>query len=240
MRRYLLITVVIAGLGLGMPACILGFQQVRGSGQVTSRDLSEKGFRKVHLGSGSRSHISYASDYSVVVRIDDNLTDYLDIERSGSELSIALKPHYSYGGVTFDVDITMPDLERLRLSGGSKCALSGFNLDHDVDLDLSGGSELNGNVTATKASFSLSGGSGVELMGAVSSARLGGSGGSRFDLGDFDARDVDVDLSGGSNVTVRVTGELSGVLSGGSQVRYIGEPKMGRISKSGGADVRPK
>ncbi len=240
MRRSLIVIFGAAGLILGTQACMLAFQQVRGSGHVTSVDVSEQGFTGVRLGNGCRSHISYATDFSVVVRIDDNLQQYLDVERKGSELSIGLKPHHWYSGLTFEADIMMPDLERLHLSGGSKCALSGFTLDHDVDLGLSGGSELNGSVTARDTSFSLSGGSGVELMGHGTSARLDGSGGSHFDLGDFDARDVEVHLSGGSNATVRVSGELSGNLSGGSQVRYIGQPKLGKISKSGGAGVRPR
>ncbi|MEJ2081360.1 MAG: DUF2807 domain-containing protein [Acidobacteriota bacterium] len=240
MRRCLVVTFAGVLIILGMPSCILGFQQLRGSGHVTSVDLSQQGFTGVHLGYGSRSHITYAPDYSVVVRIDDNLAQYLDVERNGAELSISLKPHFSYRGITFEVDIAMPDLERLRLSGGSKCALSGFSLDHDVDLGLSGGSELDGSVTAQRVSFSLSGGSGVELMGQGTSSRLDGSGGSHFDLGDFETQDVRVSLSGGSNATIRVSDELSGSLSGGSQVRYIGNPTLGKISKSGGADIRPK
>ncbi len=240
MRRCLIVIVGAASLIFGGQACMLAFQQIRGSGHVNAVELSDQGFTKVRLGHGCRSHISYSTDYSVVVRIDDNIEQYLDVERNGSELSIGLKPHHWYSGITFEADIAMPDLERLDLSGGTKCALSGFTLDHDVDFGLSGGSELNGGITATNGSFSLSGGSSIELMGQGSSTRLDGSGGSRFDLGDFDSRDVDVNLSGGSNATVRVSGELSGDLSGGSQVRYIGEPKMERISKSGGAGVRPR
>ena len=240
MRRFLATICVVGIMVLGTQACVLGFQQVTGSGRITSLDLSQQGFSKVHLGSGCRSQLRQASDYSVVVRIDDNLADDLDIERTGSELSISLKGHRSYRRITFEVDIAMPDLESLHLSGGSRCALTGFHFGHDIDFDLSGGSELRGDSTFADVDFSLSGGSSVEMMGKAGDVRLDGSGGSRFDLADFSGHDFDVDLSGGSTATIRIDGELSGSLSGGSQVRYIGDPTLGRIAKSGGAGVGPK
>ena len=239
MRRWAIVITGLAGI-LAMQACVLGFEQVRGSGNVTSRDISQEGFTRLHLGSGCRAQVTYGSNYSVVVRIDDNLADAVAVERKGSELSISLKPMRSYRGVTFEADITMPDIDALHLSGGTKCVLTGFDLGHDVNFGLSGGSELDGSVTATDVDFSLSGGSVVELMGQGSSVRLGGSGGSRFDLGDFNAGDVVVDFSGGTNGSIRTNGELSGSLSGGSYLYYIGEPRLGHISKSGGSDVRAK
>jgi hypothetical protein len=41
-------------------------------------------------------------------------------------------------------------------------------------------------------------------------------------------------------VTVNVSGTLNVDASGGSQVDYLGDPTLGTIDSSGGAQVRPK
>jgi hypothetical protein len=51
---------------------------------------------------------------------------------------------------------------------------------------------------------------------------------------------ADIDASGGSQVTVNVSGTLNVDASGGSQISYSGNPTLGTIDTSGGAQVRPR
>lgn len=86
----------------------------------------------------------------------------------------------------------------------------------------------------------LSGGSRVSASGSGEDIALNASGGSGADLAAFPVVNANVDASGGSQVTVNVSGTLNVDASGGSQVSYSGNPTLGTIDTSGGAQVRPR
>lgn len=86
----------------------------------------------------------------------------------------------------------------------------------------------------------LSGGSRVTASGSGEDIAIDASGGSGVDLAAFTLANANIDASGGSQVTVNVSGTLNVDASGGSQVSYLGNPTLGVIDTSGGAQVRPK
>ena len=49
---------------------------------------------------------------------------------------------------------------------------------------------------------------------------------------------TELTTSGGSDVLIRVTQRISGNASGGSDVRYYGDPRDIDVNTSGSADVR--
>jgi hypothetical protein len=86
----------------------------------------------------------------------------------------------------------------------------------------------------------LSGGSHISVSGSGADIAIDASGGSGADLASFSVVNANVDASDGSQVTVNVSGTLNVDASGGSQVYYLGDPTLGVIDTSGGAQVRPK
>jgi hypothetical protein len=83
----------------------------------------------------------------------------------------------------------------------------------------------------------LSGGSRASVSGSGEDIAIDASGGSGADLASFTVVNANVDASGGSQVTVNVSGTLNVDASGGSQVSYLGNPTLGVIDTSGGAQV---
>lgn len=67
--------------------------------------------------------------------------------------------------------------------------------------------------------------------------RISASGGSSLKLSDFLVHDANVKLSGGSNADINLDGRLDADLSGGSHLRYTGDPTRGDISTSGDSTV---
>jgi hypothetical protein len=86
----------------------------------------------------------------------------------------------------------------------------------------------------------LSGGSRVMATGSGEDIAIDASGGSGADLASFPVVNAIIDASGGSQVTVNVSGMLTVDASGGSQISYLGDPTLGVIDTSGGAQVRPR
>jgi hypothetical protein len=209
----------------------------KGSGDLITVEKEYSGFDKVKVGYGCKLTLRQSDRYSVIVRVDDNLADRLKIELDGSTLLIGMKSGYSYRRLTLEADITMPDIQSLRMSGGSDGTIEGFNSERSLSVDLSGGSELVGEVGAGDFELSISGGSELELHGSADDLSIKGSGGSGFDLSGMNAEDATVSLSGGSTATINVNGSISGSLSGGSVVHYLGDPSLGSLKKSGGSAV---
>ena len=178
-----------------------------------------------------------ANEFSVVVRIDDNLQEYLDLDVSGSTLHIGLERLRRYSNLHFEVDVAMPDIDAVGLSGRARGTIEDFTLDHSLDVRLSGGARLEGIFTASHLDISASGGASADLTGSGESASIDGSGGGRVWLAEWVARTADVSLSGGSRSSVNVTEALMGSVSGGAEVSYSGTPATVDVSRSGGGRV---
>ena len=80
----------------------------------------------------------------------------------------------------------------------------------------------------------------VEGFNSSESFMVGLSGASRLEMQDIYVGDIDVELSGASQVTVNLVGTLDAVVGGASTLYYIGELTMGDIDISGGSTINQK
>ena len=156
MRPTLRLLVLAALVPVG--GCLLGLVSTQGSGDVVSLEQDFAGFTAVEAGGGCLVTIVPANEFSVVVRIDDNLQEYLDIDVSGSTLHIGLERLRRYSNLHFEVDVAMPDIDAVGLSGRTRGTIEDFTLDHSLDVRLSGGARLEGIFTASHLDISASGG----------------------------------------------------------------------------------
>jgi len=243
MKRVLgLITVlvVVALSTASLVACQWIGVDVVGSEKLVTEDFNFSGFTRVEAHHGFQVELTKSSAFSIEITADDNVHEYIEVTKTGETLEIGLEWGRSYRSVTLRAKITMPDLYKLELSGGSRAGITGFSSSHDFSVELSGGSRVTGDITAADADFDLSGGSRVVLAGSADNLVVKGSGGSQLDLEAFSVDDADVNLSGGGRATVNVDGILDVDLSGGSRVIYVGEPTLGDIDLSGDSTVNRK
>ncbi len=229
-------TLSAALLVIFLAGCVMSFTGEAGSGTVVTFDSDVSGFRGVSAGSGCKLTVVQGEGYSVVVRVDDNFRDRVRVEKDGSTLRLGLKG-WGFGRKTFEVDVTMPELEGLSLSGGSRGDVQGFESEQSREMSLSGGSRLTGALNSGDLAISMSGGARAELSGRGADLSIDGSGGASADLSDFRAASAEVSLSGGSSAHVNLDGELRGGVSGGAAVYYSGNPSRIDVSKSGGGRV---
>ena len=211
---------------------------IAGSGNTVTRTFDYDDFTVVDIHHGFHSDVTKSDEFSIEIVIDDNLLEYLDVDKSGSTLKIRLLQPPEYRNVTLEVKITMPDISKLDLSGGSHTNITGFNLLHGLTIDLSEGSHLNGNISATDVGLEISGGSHLDLTGSADNLNLIGSGGSHLTMGSFTAGDSTVKITGGSQASINVNGTLDVEVGGGSHVTYSGEPQIGDINLSGGSTFK--
>jgi hypothetical protein len=223
----------------GIPARVL---PVIGSGEVVTLEEEITGFDELEVSHAFDVDVRQAEEFRVVVRADDNLREYLRVVRQGDTLMIGLEPGSpaSLGSATLEAEVTMPELTGVALSGASHVTVEGFESAEPLVVDASGASELRGQIEAGRARFDISGASRLRLAGSAHDVAVDGSGSSRIDLSDFAVGDAEIELSGASTASVRVSGRLDVRASGASRVTYAGEPALGEIETSGASSVKPE
>ena len=200
------------------------------------------GFDKVEVSNAFTLDIRQGEDFSVIIRVDDNLLEHLEVVKQGSTLKIGLEPGRTYNirRATMEAEVIMPKLTGLELSGATQTTISGFESTERLDVDVSGASQLRGDIEAGDARFDVSGASRVILSGSAGDLTIDASGASTANLADFTVGDADVQASGASTVTVDVSGRLDAEASGASSVFYLGNPTLGNIDTSGASSVKRK
>ena len=181
-----------------------GSINVRGSGNIITRDYPLSGFTGISACCGFKVTVAGGDAFHVSVTADDNIVEVLSVRQEGGTLYLELdrSKTISIQSNRLEAAVTMPSLQRVDLSGGSR-------------LDL------------------------AQPAPQADSFTMTGSGGSTTDLSAMAAQKASVTLSGGSHATLKVTGSLDYDLSGGSQLRFTGNPKVGSSQTSGGASANP-
>ena len=231
---------VLLILALITSALLTGCTAVIGSGNMATNTFDFSDFTEVEAANGFQVELSQSNSYSIEITTDDNVQQYLDVSRSDNTLRIKLTGYRSYRSITLKAKVNMPDLHGISLSGGSQAEVAGFNLSHGFSAALSGGSGLEGNITTGEAEFDLSGGSRVTLAGSAKDLVINSSGGSKVVLESFPVGNADINISGGGNATINVSGTMDINLSGGSKVIYTGKPRIGDVNLSGGSTFRKR
>ena len=214
------VVALVFSYAFGYVGFLPGIGGLTGSGTPVTETVSITGFTSVSAAMGFRVEITESSTFSVRVTVDDNVVDKLRVTKAGDTLSLALDPGI-YTFMSLRAVVTMPDIEGLEFSGGSRGAISGFVGLASLDLELSGGSH-------------------VEVDGSAGDLMVDASGGSTLDLEAFPVHDADIKFSGGSSGTISLDGTLDADVSGGSRLWYVGNPTLGDIDTSGGATVQKK
>ena len=229
-----------------------------GGGSVVNRELDLSDFSNVEVDCCFRVEIVKADSYRVSLIGSEWLLDSLNVatSASGRTLKLSVKPRNFLTRPDLSARIEMPRLHKLRLGGAASCAVSGFTLENTFDVNLSGSSSLEVDVTAVTgrveisgasrmkgrlsvedAEFVLSGASRAQLVGSAGKAVLNAWGASRLDMADFAVGDTSVHLKGACRATVNVGGRLDLDLSGGSCLSYTGSPTMGEVNVSGASTL---
>lgn len=212
-----------------------GSEQFRNESNSNTREFDLAGFTGVQVGGAFKVEIRQSDTFRVSVTAEDSLFRNLNVSKDGDTLSVNHSRHVGWRAQLTRprIEIEMPVIRELRLSGAVGAEISGFNSSENFRLDLSGASRVNGDITAGNVEFELSGASRARLTGSATDALVKVSGANHLDLHDFAVNNAAVKLSGASHVTANVSGRLDARLSGASHFSWVGNPVMGDIRTSG-------
>ena len=204
--------------------------KIIGSRIISTISKDFKDFTMINLDSVFEATIIKSDNYSIVLRIDDNIEKFLIIEKIDDTLNIALQANKTYHDITNEVAIALPDIEALMMDGVTTADLSGFDFSHEVEFNINGVSTLTGNLNTGHLELKLNNTSTVTLSGNGSTAEIFANGTSTANLGNFKTTNTSVSIDGVCTVTLNVNGTLSGSVNGISTLRYYGNPILEQIT----------
>ncbi len=174
---------------------------ITGSGKVVTQEEAISGFDRVEVSRAFRADISQGETFGVIIRIDDNLLEYLEVVKEGDTLKIGLKTNQRVKDGTFEAEVTLPELTGLKLSGASQATTEGFKSANALNVDFSGASHLRGDIEAGDARLDISGGGQVALSGSADDLTVSASG-EHVDLADLIVDNANIKANEASKVTV--------------------------------------
>ncbi|MFN2127344.1 MAG: GIN domain-containing protein, partial [Anaerolineales bacterium] len=118
-----------------------------------------------------------------------------------------------------------PELESVEFSGAAKSRIHGFD-QHNMDINLSGASVTEMDVSLTEANIDMEGVSRLILSGSGEQLEARVSGASSLDAADYVVDYAVINVSGASKARVHAVKELNIDAAGGSSVRYQGDPMI--------------
>lgn len=202
-----------------------------GSGKISTLKRDYTNFDGVEVSHPFHVDIRQGDRYNVVIRIDDNLVRYLRVAKHGSTLQIGLQPRWNYRieRATLHAEVTLPELTSLKLSGASHATIDGLQTSKSLNLSVAVASHLTGAIEASDVDLHVIAASHVALSGSANNMAVHAWMASQARLADLQVEDASVQAHGASHVTVNPSGQLNVTASSASHVRYVGQPRLGKV-----------
>ena len=210
MKKLLIICLTLLALStmLLLTSCSAIFNTTK-LGDVVNKTYNFKDFTNVQISNSFHYDLEQSDTFSVSAATYSSLLDLLDIHQSGNTLYVSMKNNTLFGlnfsnGDYPSVTINLPQLNKLTASGSCHGTAAGFNSTSDLEVDLSGSSGANLDITAGKTNMNISGSSNVSGNLTAADTSITVSSSSRLDM---------VLITGKTNLTFSGSSRGSGSLT---------------------------
>jgi RNA polymerase sigma factor (sigma-70 family) len=215
-------------------------KKIVGSGKLETKMFDVADFSAVGASAAFNLEVTRGDKYSVSVTADDNLFEVIKVEKKDAALQVSMTDITEVETKNpMRVVIAMPSLKSVDMSGACNCTLKGFETKGEFVAKLSGASSISGSIKAESVKLDLSGASKVQLEGSAKNGTVRCSGASSAKLKDFNLDSANVHLSGASHAVVNCKSMLDFDVSGASNLKYLGDPKIGKKETSGVSSAMP-
>lgn len=205
------------------------------------QDRSVKNFNKIEVSGAFNVILTQGTTEKLTIEADDDMMQKIITEVKGGTLIIRLQNNTSiHNKSDLIAELTFVNLDGIDVSGAVK--LNGTNAMKfsKLEIEASGATEINLDLSATHLDCDLSGASKITLQGNAPELDVDLSGASDMVAGNFRTRSCILDCSGASKSSVFATEVLKVDGSGASHVTYTGNPATVESNMSGASTLRKK
>lgn len=187
-----------------------------------SFDLS--GFTGITVNGSSDLTVTQGENYSVVVKANEEVFQYLNYEVVDGTLLLKNKDSIQVVAQTFEVMITLPCLEKLLVNGAADAEIYNYTSDKDLDVMVNGAGDfevksikvpsltftVNGagdieadGLNVETLTVSVNGAGDVDLSGKAHTANLSVAGAGDIDASELDVEHTNIRKSGFASIVTK-------------------------------------
>ena len=199
-----------------------------------------KDFQAIEISSAFDVYLTQSSEESVAVSASEiKYRDRIKVEVRGGVLIIRYdnSGKWNTGNKKLKAYISFKEINKLKVSGACDVYIVDNWKADNLKIDLSGASNLKGNIEGQKLMVDLSGASDMTLSGSMGQLDIEASGASGFRGYDMVVDYCDAKASGASDIKITVNKELSAEASGASDVNYKGNGLIRDVKTSGSSSI---
>lgn len=210
--------------------------------QEWKKDRSVSGFTGVSVNSGIDLYLTQGNSEKLTLEVKGFEEDEVRAEVKNGTLKLYVDRSGSWGmnwgrNRYVKAYLTFRNLRDLQANGGADVSGQGTLQFNDLNLQANGGADVKLSLKATDLNVQANGGADVELRGSARRLNADGNGGADLEASHLTAEVVNARSTGGSDVHVYATKEVSLEASGGADLYYAGPARVNGRRKSGGADI---
>lgn len=233
------IITLLIGIGLLITSC-QNINTVIPSSSVTTQEEHYENYNGIEVSTAFTVDVHFSDiDEIIEIEANDNLHQYIEVEKINNVLRIRLKNGTNVrGNSTLKAHITTKNhLETYSASGASRIILNNELVAEFVSISLSGASTFTGNIDAKSISLFVDGASSTSIEGSTELLTADVSGASLINNYELQSHDVNLNLSGASQVSLTANGVIDITASGASFCRYKGDATIDHINLSGASQI---
>lgn len=206
--------------------------------------MTGKDFHAIKISGGIDLYLSQGNETNVVASAKETkFRDRIKTEINDGVLRIWYDTEgsvfkWNTGDRKLRVYVSCKDLDKLNASGASDVHIEGTLTVGNIDIDLSGASDLRGIIVAKRMSVDQGGASDVRISGSATDLVIKASGASDFKGFDFVVETCEAKASGASDIQITVNKELNAHASGASDIFYKGNALIRDLHTSGASSVK--
>ncbi|HYH14460.1 MAG TPA: head GIN domain-containing protein [Flavisolibacter sp.] len=225
---------------LAFGACkFAGGKRVTGNGNITTEQRNIADFNAIEVQGSINVYVSQGSNYAVRVEAEENLMEYVVVEKDGEELEVRFKRNTNIRTKRpVNVYVTAPSYTNLAVSGSGNL-ISQTKITHpsQLDIDIAGSGDANLEVDAPTINAEISGSGSAILKGTTRTfnGEIGGSGELR--AYNLLSERSDIDIAGSGDAEVFASKQLDVQVAGSGNINYKGNPNINK-SIAGSGTVR--
>ena len=207
--------------------------QIRKVASFNSVEVS--GSINLYLSQGTDEALAVsAGDEELISRIKTSVRDnvlYIDFDGKGLNWK-------NWSNNKIKAYVTFKTLNRIEASGASNIKMVDQLKSNDLKIELSGASDLIGDISVENLSVTLSGAADCTLKGMAEKSSFNCNGASSVKAFDLKSNYAKIDVSGATSLRVTVNKEMRAKASGASSISYKGEAIIRDISSSGASSIK--
>ncbi len=206
---------------------------LEGSGTEKTDKRQVAAFSQLEITGSFNVTLVQDSSSAVTITADDNIVSVIKTDVSGDKLKISSDKKNLCSTKEIAITIGVRNLRSINASGAVELGSNGHLNLGDLDMNLSGATKINLDVTAANIETEASGVNDIILKGQARSHNVEFSGSGNLKAFDLVTGNYSIESAGQSDCEINVLNELNIHTTGASDIKYKGTPTKINKSKTG-------